>query len=111
MSLPKGKSNSGIKNLIGHQFAKGKSGYHFSLQEKNCLNCSIKYSTKVDHSKFCSQKCRDKFRPDRKGKGIRQPASNPFKAELKCIFCDNIFFVKKYRMKDSKFCSRKCWGL
>jgi len=101
MSLPKGKSNSGIKNL--KKFEKGKSGYHFKRRKRNCDHCEIEYTTTVEHSKYCSAKCRDKYRPDRQPKGCYQK-------EIACKFCGELFLDKARRLK-AQFCTRQCSGM
>lgn len=101
MSLPKGKSNSGIKNL--KPFAKGKSGYHFKSQKRICGFCEKEYITCVEHSKYCSPKCRDRMRPNRQPKGHYQKP-------IQCLFCREDF-LSIGRSKKQKFCSRQCSGM
>ncbi len=102
MALPKGQSNSGIKNL--KKFEKGKSGYHFKKRRRNCDYCQIEYTTTVEHSKYCSSKCRDKCRPDRQAQECNR------QQKIECKFCGNEFLDKAKRLK-AQFCSRQCSGL
>jgi len=101
MSLPKGTSNSGIKNL--KSFPKGKSGYHFKKQKRECGFCEKEYITTVEHSKYCSPKCRDRMRPSRQPRGCHQKP-------IECLFCEEEF-LSKGRSLTQKFCSRQCSGM
>ena len=102
MALQKGKSNSGIKNL--KSFPKGKSGYHFEKRTQLCEFCKIEYITTVQHSKYCSSKCREKCRPDKKPKGFKK------QEHIECKFC-GINFLDKARRLEAKFCSKQCSGM
>ena len=96
MALPKGASNSGIKNL--KKFQKGKSGFSFSERTVVCVHCKKEYVAKGPSAKFCSSSCKEKNRPDRQ------------KNDFICIFCD-IPFRRRAPDNAGKFCSRKCSGL
>lgn len=102
MALKKGTSNSGIKNL--KPFTKGQSGYHFNKRKRNCDHCKIEYITRVEHSKYCSAKCRDKYRPDRQPKGHKKQET------ILCKFCGEEFFDKARRLS-AQFCSKQCSGM
>jgi len=102
MALPKGKSNSGIKNL--KFFPKGKSGYHFNKRKQVCSFCEKEYITRVQHSKYCSPKCRDRMRPN------RQPDPSKKQQPKECKFCKDIFMDKARRLS-AQFCSRQCSGM
>jgi 5-methylcytosine-specific restriction endonuclease McrA len=96
LSLPKGRSNSGIKNLI--PFPKGKSGYNFLEREIKCVVCGEMFLTKGNRSKYCSSSCFEKNRPDKQ------------KKDFICEFCGNPFRRKAPNNK-GRFCSRQCSGL
>ena len=104
MALPKGKSNSGIKNLKKFQFPKGKSGYHFKRRTVICHRCQREFTSTVDHAKFCSVLCKERSRPDRQPKGRRK---NP---AIKCKFCESEFYPVS-KNQQGKFCSRLCNGM
>jgi 5-methylcytosine-specific restriction endonuclease McrA len=104
MALPKGRSNSGVKNLEPFHFKKGKSGYHFKPREIICAWCSAKYISTVGHSKFCKPKCREDNRTSLYV-SIRDP-----KEQLYCQFCDKEF-LSKARLKFQRFCSKQCSGM
>lgn len=103
MALPKGKFNSGIKNL--KHFPKGKSGYHFKKRKQICGFCEKEYITRVEHSKYCSPKCRDRMRPN------RQPTWNHLKKPIYCEFCREEFYIKNDKSNKGRFCSRQCSGM
>jgi hypothetical protein len=98
MSLPKGKSNSGIKNILGKEFKKGKSGYHFKERLVVCSSCGITYTSTGPHAKYCSPACKEKNRPEKQ------------KKHFKCTFCQSDF-KRRAANNAGKFCSRECSGL
>lgn len=96
MALPKGKSNSGIKNL--KPFPKGTSGYPHNEHEVICKHCGKIFITKAARAFYCSESCKEKNRPDKQ------------KKDFVCEFCGKPF---KRRAPDNagRFCSRQCSGL
>lgn len=101
MPLKKGESNSGIKNLEGHQFLKGKSGYHFTERLVVCEECGAEFNSTGPCSKYCSAKCKESYR-------YRGLLSNQ-SSEFICEFCGKIF--KRRGNNLGRFCSRQCSGL
>lgn len=98
MSLPKGVSNSGIKNILGKQFKKGSSGYHFKEREVCCHICESIFISRGPWAKYCSSDCREKSRPDK------------YKKDFICFFCEKVF-KRRAQNNGGKFCSRECSGL
>lgn len=98
MALPKGRSNSGIKNLAPFSFPKGKSGYDFKERNVICITCNKEFTTRGTNTKYCSQSCKEKSRPDKQ------------KTSFICEFCNKQF---RRRAPDNagRFCSRRCSGL
>lgn len=62
--------------------------------ENICLNCGNSYKTKSKTSKYCSDKCKSKYKYNNMKKHINI-----------CKFCGKEFV--SYRL-DAKFCSKKC---
>jgi len=98
VALPKGTSNSGIKNLKKHQFKKGESGFHFKPREAECVQCNKKYTSRGPRSSYCSTVCKEKSRPDKQ------------KTKFVCQFCDDEF-LRRAANNAGKFCSRRCSGM
>lgn len=91
-----------------HKSEKGRE-WHKQIYEKNknllhkeyeyiCQNCGINYKTKQINSKFCSNKCKSKYR-----------RNNHLDMIIKnCLICEKEYKTNKYR--PAKTCSRKCAG-
>lgn len=98
MPLKKGKSNSGITNLIPFKFKKGISGYSFKERIVKCEHCKCDYKTKAPFTKYCSISCKEKCRPDRQ------------KKDFICEFC-SVPFKRRAPNNVGRFCSRRCSGM
>lgn len=96
MSLPKGTSNSGIKNLV--KFQKGASGFHFKERDVVCVTCSSAFKTTGPLAKYCSKKCKEQNRPEKQ------------KKKFYCEFC-NTSFLRRAPSNAGRFCSRSCSGM
>ena len=68
----------------------------FKTYQYKCLVCENEYTTTQIKSKFCSNKCKAKYRRENKLDCI----------ELVCIICGTNYFTNKYRPNIT--CSRKC---
>ena len=102
MSLKKGQSNSGIKNL--KKFEKGKSGYSFPERDIECYCCKKIFKSIGTNSKYCSIECK------RKIEYYRYRGKYENHREWECEFCKKTF-KRKNRSKIIRFCSRECYGL
>lgn len=96
--LPKGRSNSGVKNLVPFHFPKGKSGYSFPERTIACKCCGKDFVTRGTWSKYCSESCKEKSRPDGQ------------KKDFVCQFCGKPFKRRAFN-NACMFCSRQCSGL
>lgn len=96
MALPKGKSNSGIKNLVS--FKKGVSGFKFIEKDVSCVYCSSIFKSTGPAAKYCSSVCKEKSRPEKQ------------KKEFVCEFC-NSSFRRRAADNAGRFCSRECSGM
>lgn len=96
MALNKGQHNSGIKNL--KSFKKGKSGYTFVKRIVKCVCCGIEFKTTGPRALYCSNKCKEKSRPDGQ------------KKLFTCEFCGKEF-KRRATNNMGRFCSRLCSGL
>lgn len=65
--------------------------------ERKCEQCSSMYLTRVPHkSRFCSNRCKSKFRRDTKADYVSK----------KCERCDKVFSSNKFEA--TRFCSKFC---
>ena len=101
--------NARPKAIEWHKSEKGKD-WHLKHYEKIksklhvihnfiCIECGKQFESEQTRSKFCSNKCKSKYRRKNKLDEITK----------KCIICGNIFTANKYRQ--AKTCSRKCAGI
>lgn len=100
--------NARPKAIEWHKSETGKE-WHKKLYEKNkellhkeynyiCRNCGTNYKTKQINSKFCSNKCKSKYR-----------RNNNLDIITKCcVICGKQFNTNKYRPAST--CSRTCAG-
>ena len=63
--------------------------------EKICVVCQKEFKPIHFNSRVCSEKCRK----------IRYRGTIP----KQCQTCHSIFYVKKYRKNNARFCSSRCW--
>lgn len=87
------KSETGRQWHKNH-YKNSKDALHEKFSKK-CLSCQIEFEN-IKNSKFCSNKCKSKFRRDNMLDNITKI----------CGVCNNEYFCSKY--SKSKSCSRKC---
>ena len=100
------EENARPKAIEWHKSDSGKTWHkeHYEnmkekLHEKvktNCLECSNEFDGLKNRSKFCSNKCKSKYR---RKSGVDD-------IEKKCEFCGKSFKINKY--SKTRFCSRSC---
>jgi len=93
----RGKYNSGHENTKNFRFKKGKSGYHHKSREVQCKECKNSFISTGALALFCSDKCKEKSRPDR------------LKKDFVCKFCEKAFKRRAFN-NACYFCSRECNG-
>lgn len=92
---------------------------------KKCIKCNIEFEKKAQESlkfwnnrKYCSHSCansvnkignKTRLGKSSWNKGLKLGKSKfNTSVEMKCQQCNNLYYVQKYRVLNSKFCSKSC---
>jgi endogenous inhibitor of DNA gyrase (YacG/DUF329 family) len=82
---------------LRQKFCSRKCRYEFG-HVGNCIICDTQFKAETSHTKYCSQRCKEKSRIAIRGQ------------ELNCMVCGTKFKVRA-KFYSGKFCSKRCAGL
>lgn len=79
------------------------------MESINCLGCGNLFKPKKKTTKCCSRSCSSKYVATVVGQSRAKKRMNG--SLLICHQCSVEYYVPKYRLQSSKFCSRRCLAL